>query len=143
MKIWFFSTDLSPDKSGLNWDTRMKIALETAKGLECLHDKTQPSVIHRKISCSNILLDEGYQAKLSDFSLAKLGPVDGKCNIHMKFDGTIGYSAPEYVRTGQLSVKSDVYSFGVVLLEILTGKRVMETSTDGEECNLVEWVRCL
>ncbi|MCD7452817.1 putative serine/threonine-protein kinase pbl7 [Datura stramonium] len=131
--------DPSPGKKQLDWETRMKIALEAAKGLEFLHDKAQPSVIHRKINCSNILLDEGCQAKLSDFSLAKLGPIGGKHNVHVKFEGTIGYSAPEYVRTGELSVKSDIYSFGVVLLEICTGKRAIGTSTDGEECNLVEW----
>lgn len=131
--------DLSPDKKRLDWATRMKIALEAAKGLEYLHDKAHPPVIHRNINCSNILLDEGYQAKLSGFSLAKLGPIGGKTHVSMKFEGTIGYSAPEYVMTGELSLKSDIYSFGVVLLEIFTGKRVIENSTDGEECNLVEW----
>ncbi|KAJ8538327.1 hypothetical protein K7X08_014867 [Anisodus acutangulus] len=131
--------DPSPRKKRLDWDTRTKIALEAAKGLEYLHDKTQPPVIHRKINCSNILLDEGYQAKISGFSLAKLGPVDGKRNVHVKFEGDLGYSAPEYVMTGELSVKLDIYSFGVVLLEIFTGRKAIETSTDGEERNLVEW----
>ncbi|XP_016489143.1 putative serine/threonine-protein kinase PBL7 isoform X1 [Nicotiana tabacum] len=135
--------DPSPGKKQLDWDTRMKIAIEVAKGLEFLHDIAQPPVIHRNINCSNILLDEGYQAKLSGFSLAKLGPMGSKRHVHVKFEGTIGYSAPEYVMTSELSVKSDIYSFGVVLLEILTGRKAIENSTDGEEYNLVEWARHL
>ncbi|KAM3341036.1 putative serine/threonine-protein kinase PBL7 [Capsicum galapagoense] len=135
--------DVSPDKKQLDWETRTKISLEAAKGLEYLHDKSQPPVIHRNINCSSILLDEGYQAKLSGFSLAKLGSIGGKTRVSMKLEGTIGYIAPEYARTGELSLKSDIYSFGVVLLEIFTGKRAIENSTDGEECNLVEWANPL
>lgn len=141
LDIYDISADVSPGKKQLDWETRTKISLEAAKGLEYLHDKSQPPVIHRNINCSNILLDEGYQAKLSGFSLAKLGSIGGKTHVSMKLEGTIGYIAPEYVRTGELSLKSDIYSFGVVLLEIFTGKRAIENSTDGEECNLVEWVR--
>nr|XP_009797834.1 PREDICTED: serine/threonine-protein kinase PBS1-like isoform X2 [Nicotiana sylvestris] len=133
--------DPSPSKKQLDWDTRMKIAIEVAKGLEFLHDKAQPPVIHCNINCYNILLDEGYHAKLSGFSLAKLGPIGGKHHVYIKFQGVIGYSAPEYVMTGELSVKSDIYNFGVVLLEIFTGRKAMENSTDGDEHNLVEWLR--
>ncbi|PHT38364.1 Serine/threonine-protein kinase CDL1 [Capsicum baccatum] len=136
--IGYCADDVSPDKKQLDWETRTKIALEAAKGLEYLHDKSQPPVIPRNINCSNMLLDEGYQAKLSGFSLAKLGSIGGKTRVSMKLEGTIGY-----IRTGELSLKSDIYSFGVVLLEIFTGKRAIENSTDGEECNLVEWANPL
>ncbi|XP_019249494.1 PREDICTED: serine/threonine-protein kinase CDL1-like isoform X2 [Nicotiana attenuata] len=139
LKFIDLCADSSPGKKQLDWDTRMKIAIEVAKGLEFLHDIAQPPVIHRNINCSNILLDEGYQAKISGFSLAKLGPIGGKRHVYVKFQGAIGYSAPEYVMTGELSVKSDIYSFGIVLLEILTGRKAIENSTDGEEYNLVEW----
>ncbi|KAM3325294.1 hypothetical protein P3S67_000419 [Capsicum chacoense] len=89
--------DVSPDKKQLDWETRTKIALEAAKGLEYLHDKSQPPVIHRNINCSNILLDEGYQAKLSGFSLAKLGSIGGKTRarlgiLHLSMSGPSGLS---------------------------------------------------
>lgn len=114
--------DLPPDKKPLDWNTRMKIAAGAAKGLEYLHDKASPPVIFRDLKCSNILLDEGYYPKLSDFGLAKLGPVGDNTHVSTRVMGTYGYCAPEYAMTGQLTLKSDVYSFGVVLLEIITGR---------------------
>lgn len=118
----------------------MKIAAGAAKGLEYLHDKASPPVIYRDLKCSNILLDEGFYPKLSDFGLAKLGPVGDNTHVSTRVMGTYGYCAPEYAMTGQLTVKSDVYSFGVVLLEIITGKRAIENSKAGGEQNLVSWV---
>ncbi|XAR50978.1 Non-specific serine/threonine protein kinase [Bertholletia excelsa] len=135
--------DLPPGKDRLDWNTRMKIAAGAAKGLEYLHDKAKPPVIYRDLKCSNILLDEDYHPKLSDFGLAKLGPVGDNTHVSTRVMGTYGYCAPEYAMTGQLTLKSDVYSFGVVLLEIITGKKAVENSKTAGEHNLVAWARPL
>ncbi|KAL4576397.1 hypothetical protein LXL04_012490 [Taraxacum kok-saghyz] len=135
--------DLPPDKQQLDWNTRMKIAAGAAKGLEYLHDKASPPVIYRDLKCSNILLDENHNPKLSDFGLAKLGPVGDKTHVSTRVMGTYGYCAPEYAMTGQLTPKSDVYSFGVVLLEIITGRKAIDHAKTGCEHNLVAWARPL
>ncbi|CAL1374372.1 unnamed protein product [Linum trigynum] len=135
--------DLPPDKRPLDWNTRMKIAAGAAKGLEYLHDKANPPVIYRDLKCSNILLDESFHPKLSDFGLAKLGPVGDKTHVSTRVMGTYGYCAPEYAMTGQLTLKSDVYSFGVVLLEIITGRKAIDNSRAAGEHNLVAWARPL
>lgn len=129
-----------PDKAILDWNTRMKIAAGAARGLEYLHDKASPPVIYRDLKCSNILLGEGYHPKLSDFGLAKLGPVGDNTHVSTRVMGTYGYCAPEYAMTGQLTLKSDVYSFGVVLLEIISGRKAVDNSKNGNEHNLVVWV---
>lgn len=121
----------------------MKVAAGAAKGLEYLHDKANPPVIYRDLKCSNILLDKGFFPKLSDFGLAKLGPVGDNTHVSTRVMGTYGYCAPEYAMTGQLTLKSDVYSFGVVLLEIITGRKAIDNSRVGNEQNLVAWARPL
>ncbi|KAK4748994.1 hypothetical protein SAY87_026443 [Trapa incisa] len=131
--------DLRPKQKPLEWFTRMKIALGAAKGLEYLHDTANPPVIYRDLKSSNILLDSEFNAKLSDFGLAKIGPVGDKTHVSSRVMGTYGYCAPEYQRTGQLTVKSDVYSFGVVMLELITGRRAIDTLRPIEEQNLVTW----
>lgn len=118
----------------------MKIAAGAARGLEYLHDKAKPPVIYRDLKCSNILLDRGYHPKLSDFGLAKLGPVGDNTHVSTRVMGTYGYCAPEYAKTGQLTLKSDVYSFGVVLLEILSGRKAVDLSKAAAEQSLVAWV---
>ncbi|KAI3407854.1 Protein kinase domain-containing protein [Psidium guajava] len=135
--------DLPPDKEPLDWNTRMKIAAGAAKGLEYLHDKASPPVIYRDFKSSNILLEEGFHPKLSDFGLAKLGPVGDKSHVSTRVMGTYGYCAPEYAMTGQLTVKSDVYSFGVVFLELITGRKAIDSCRPHGEQNLVTWVRPL
>ncbi|WVZ11425.1 hypothetical protein V8G54_015955 [Vigna mungo] len=118
----------------------VKIALGAAKGLAFLHNGPEP-VIYRDFKTSNILLDTEYNAKLSDFGLAKAGPQGDKTHVSTRVVGTYGYAAPEYVMTGHLTAKSDVYSFGVVLLEILTGRRSMDKKRPSGEQNLVSWAR--
>nr|GMD21330.1 probable serine/threonine-protein kinase NAK isoform X2 [Ipomoea batatas] len=124
----------------LSWETRLKIAIGAARGLAFLHS-TEKQVIYRDFKASNILLDGEFNAKLSDFGLAKLGPVNGDSHVTTRIMGTYGYAAPEYMATGHLYVKSDVYGFGVVLLEILTGLRVLDLSRPTREQNLVEWTK--
>ncbi|MCO5547480.1 hypothetical protein L7F22_000930 [Adiantum nelumboides] len=135
--------DLPADKNPLDWTTRMKIAAGAAKGLEYLHDKANPPVIYRDLKSSNILLGENYYPKLSDFGLAKLGPVGDNTHVSTRVMGTYGYCAPEYAMTGQLTLKSDVYSFGVVLLELITGRKAIDQTKRSGEHNLVAWARPL
>ncbi|PNX73843.1 receptor-like protein kinase, partial [Trifolium pratense] len=127
--------------AAMPWSTRMKIALGAAKGLAFLHEADKP-VIYRDFKASNILLDSDYTAKLSDFGLAKDGPEGEETHVTTRVMGTHGYAAPEYIMTGHLTTKSDVYSYGVVLLELLTGRRVVEKSSESSRGkNLVEWAR--
>ncbi|KAK6235743.1 hypothetical protein SCA6_011080 [Theobroma cacao] len=122
----------------LPWSTRMKIAFGAAKGLAFLHEAEKP-VIYRDFKTSNILLDLEYNAKLSDFGLAKDGPVGDKSHVSTRIMGTYGYAAPEYIMTGHLTPRSDVYSFGVVLLELLTGRKSLDKSRPAREQNLTDW----
>ncbi|KAK1372432.1 putative serine/threonine-protein kinase PBL15 [Heracleum sosnowskyi] len=121
----------------LAWSTRLKISIGAAKGLSFLHGAEKP-VIYRDFKASNILLDSAYNAKLSDFGLAKLGPQGTDTHVTTRVMGTHGYAAPEYVSTGHLTTSSDIYSFGVVLLELLTGRRTMERTRAGKY-DLVDW----
>ncbi|KAG8058296.1 hypothetical protein GUJ93_ZPchr0002g24033 [Zizania palustris] len=123
--------------SALNWHIRMKIALDTARGLEYLHEHCNPPVIHRDLKTSNILLDSDFNAKISDFGLAVTSGNHSKENLNLS--GTLGYVAPEYLLDGKLTEKSDVYAFGVVLLELLLGRRPVEKMAS--QCqSIVTWV---
>ncbi|KAL8030397.1 hypothetical protein ABFS82_14G280700 [Erythranthe guttata] len=132
--------DLEPDQKPLDWSTRLKIAVGAARGLEYLHQATPP-VIYRDLKSSNILLDNDYNVKLSDFGLAKLGPVGDNTHVSTRVMGTYGYCAPEYAMSGKLTLKSDIYSFGVVLLELITGRKAIDFSKKPGEQNLVVWSR--
>lgn len=135
-----FCLDLSPNREPLDWYTRMKIAEGAARGLEYLHETANPPVIYRDFKASNILLDDKFSPKLSDFGLAKLGPTGDKDHVSTRVMGTYGYCAPEYASTGQLTTMSDVYSFGVVFLELITGRRAIDDRRPVREQNLVSWV---
>ncbi|KAK6150297.1 hypothetical protein DH2020_015229 [Rehmannia glutinosa] len=124
----------------LSWDIRLKIAIGAARGLAFLHTSDK-QVIYRDFKASNILLDESYNAKISDFGLAKLGPSGGNSHVTTRIMGTYGYAAPEYIATGHLYVKSDVYGFGVVLLEMLTGLRALDITRPNGQQNLVDWLK--
>ncbi|XP_042502884.1 probable serine/threonine-protein kinase PBL7 [Macadamia integrifolia] len=123
----------------LDWDTRLRIGLEAAKGLEYLHEHVSPPVIHRDFKSSNILLDKNFHAKVSDFGLAKLGSEKAGGHVSTRVLGTQGYVAPEYALTGHLTTKSDVYSYGVVLLELLTGRVPVDMKRAPGEGVLVSW----
>ncbi|RWR96845.1 PTI1-like tyrosine-protein kinase 1 [Cinnamomum micranthum f. kanehirae] len=123
----------------LDWMQRVRIAVDAAKGLEYLHEKVQPSVIHRDIRSSNVLLFEDFKAKIADFNLSNQAP-DMAARLHStRVLGTFGYHAPEYAMTGYLTQKSDVYSFGVVLLELLTGRKPVDHTMPRGQQSLVTW----
>ncbi|KAL8521140.1 hypothetical protein ACS0TY_011620 [Phlomoides rotata] len=124
----------------LPWDIRLRILIGAARGLAFLHASDR-QVIYRDLKTSNILLDESYHAKLTDFGLAKLGPAASDTHITTQIMGTHGYAAPEYVATGHLYVKSDVYGFGVVLLEMLTGLRAIDGKRPAKQQSLVDWMK--
>ncbi|KAJ6980782.1 hypothetical protein NC653_024210 [Populus alba x Populus x berolinensis] len=121
----------------LTWEARMKILLGTAKALAYLHEAIEPKVVHRDIKSSNILIDDNFDAKISDFGLAKLLGA-GKSHITTRF-----MFAPEYAHSGLLNEKSDVYSFGVVLLEAITGRDPVDYDRPENEVNLVEWLKMM
>eukprot|EP00252_Welwitschia_mirabilis_P024463 TRINITY_DN7271_c0_g1_i1.p1 TRINITY_DN7271_c0_g1~~TRINITY_DN7271_c0_g1_i1.p1 ORF type:complete len:367 (-),score=88.01 TRINITY_DN7271_c0_g1_i1:325-1425(-) len=123
----------------LDWMQRVKIAVGAAKGLEYLHEKAQPTVIHRDIRSSNVLLFDDFTAKIADFNISNQAP-DMAARLHStRVLGTFGYHAPEYAMTGQLTQKSDVYSFGVVLLELLTGRKPVDHTMPRGQQSLVTW----
>lgn len=123
----------------LPWDLRLKILIGAARGLAFLHT-SEIKIIYRDFKASNILLDGSYNAKLSDFGLAKMAS-SSQSHVTTRVMGTYGYAAPEYVTTGHLYVKSDVYGFGVVLVEMITGLRALDQTRPAPQRNLVEWVK--
>ncbi|KAK1281779.1 Receptor-like serine/threonine-protein kinase ALE2 [Acorus calamus] len=127
----------------LDWGARMKIALGSARGLAYLHEDSSPRVIHRDFKSSNILLENDFTPKVSDFGLARTALDEGNEHISTRVMGTFGYVAPEYAMTGHLLVKSDVYSYGVVLLELLTGRKPVDMLQPAGQENLVTWARPL
>ncbi|CAL5425527.1 unnamed protein product [Camellia sinensis] len=122
------------------WATRMSIAIDVARGLSFLHN-LDANVIYRDLKAANILLDSDFNAKLSDFGLARAGPTGDNTHVSTRVVGTRGYAAPEYIATGRLTTKSDVYSFGVVLLELLSGRRAIGDERANVEETLVEWAK--
>ncbi|CAH9109204.1 unnamed protein product, partial [Cuscuta europaea] len=126
-------------KTELDWDQRYKIALGAAKGIAYLHHDCSPPVIHRDIKSTNILLDEAYEAKVSDFGVARTSELSQRGSDLSSFAGTHGYMAPEMAYTLKVTEKSDVYSFGVVLLELVTGRSPIDDAY-GEGKDIVYWV---
>ncbi|KAM5588793.1 protein STRUBBELIG-RECEPTOR FAMILY 8 [Rosa sericea] len=122
----------------LTWNARVRVALGTARALEYLHEVCLPSVVHRNFKSANILLDEELNAHLSDCGLAALTP-NTERQVSTQMVGSFGYSAPEFALSGVYTVKSDVYSFGVVMLELLTGRKPLDSSRARSEQSLVRW----
>ncbi|XP_062153041.1 probable LRR receptor-like serine/threonine-protein kinase At1g07650 isoform X2 [Alnus glutinosa] len=126
----------------LDWPTRQKICLGIARGLAYLHEESRLKIVHRDIKSSNVLLDEDFNAKISDFGLAKLND-DDNTHISTRVAGTIGYMAPEYAMRGYLTDKADVYSFGVVALEVVSGKSNTNYRPNEEFVYLLDWAYVL
>ncbi|EOY29665.1 Proline extensin receptor kinase 1 [Theobroma cacao] len=127
------------------WESRLKIAIGSAKGIAYLHEDCSPTIIHRDIKAANILLDPRFEAKVSDFGLAKIFSDASSSITHVstRVVGTFGYLAPEYALTGKLTDKSDVYSYGVMLLELITGRRPIIKKEFSINESLVDWTRPL
>ncbi|KAE8716673.1 putative receptor protein kinase TMK1 [Hibiscus syriacus] len=125
----------------LEWMRRLTIALDVARGVEYLHGLAQQSFIHRDLKPSNILLGDDMRAKVADFGLVRLAPVDGKQSIETRLAGTFGYLAPEYAVTGRVTTKVDVFSFGVILMELISGRRALDETQPEESLHLVTWFR--
>jgi serine/threonine protein kinase len=126
----------------MNWATRLKVAVGSARGLAYLHEDCNPRIIHRDIKASNILLDNNFEAQVADFGLAKLAS-DANTHVTTRVMGTFGYLAPEYAASGKLTEKSDVFSFGVVLLELITGRKAVDPRQPLGDESLAEWARPL
>ncbi|XP_059644672.1 proline-rich receptor-like protein kinase PERK1 [Cornus florida] len=129
----------------MEWAKRLKIAIGSAKGLAYLHEDCDPTIIHRDIKASNILIDSNFQAKVSDFGLAKFfsGTNHQITHISTRVVGTFGYLDPEYATSGKASDKSDVFSYGVMLLELITGHRPINTTESSTAESLVNWAKPL
>lgn len=124
---------------GLSWNVRIKIALGSARALEYLHEVCAPPVVHRNFKSANILLDDELNPHVSDCGLAALAPSGSEREVSAQMLGSFGYSAPEYAMSGTYTVKSDVYSFGVVMLELLTGRKPLDSTRPRSEQSLVRW----
>lgn len=125
----------------ISWIKRLEIAEDAARGIEYLHTGCVPSIIHRDLKTSNILLDMNMRAKVSDFGLSKLA-IEGASHVSSIVRGTVGYLDPEYYISQQLTDKSDVYSFGVILLELISGQEAISNESFGVNCrNIVQWAK--
>ncbi|XP_062159537.1 probable serine/threonine-protein kinase PBL28 isoform X2 [Alnus glutinosa] len=127
----------------MDWPKRLRVALGAARGLAYLHSSSAVGIpiVHRDFKSTNVLLDANFEAKISDFGLAKLMPEGQETYVTVRVLGTFGYFDPEYTSTGKLTLQSDVYAFGVVLLELLTGRRAVDLNQGPNDQNLVLQVR--
>ncbi|XP_062167452.1 putative serine/threonine-protein kinase isoform X2 [Alnus glutinosa] len=130
-------TFLEQNRLRFSWEARRNVSVGVARALAYLLDEVEPRIIHRDIKASNILLDRNFTPKVSDFGLAKL-LIDSSSHVSTRVAGTLGYLAPEYAVSGHLTRKSDVYSFGVLLLEIVSGRPVVDFGLDYREQYLVQ-----
>ncbi|XP_008780630.2 receptor-like protein kinase HSL1 [Phoenix dactylifera] len=133
--------EMNSDHVPLDWSTRLRIAVDVARGLCYMHHGCSPPIVHRDVKSSNILLDSEFRAKIADFGLARMLVKPGEPNTVSAVAGTFGYMAPECACSRKVNEKMDVYSFGVILLELTTGRKARD---GGEHDNLAGWAwRCL
>ncbi|XP_010447852.1 PREDICTED: probable LRR receptor-like serine/threonine-protein kinase At4g29180 [Camelina sativa] len=130
----------SENAEDLSWEKRLHIAIDSAQGLEYLHDGCRPAIVHRDVKTANILLNDNLEAKIADFGLSKVFPEDDLSHAVTTVMGTPGYIDPEHYRTFVLNEKSDVFSFGVVLLELITGQRAIIKTEEGDNISVVHYV---